>query len=158
MVSPFFESGIDITPTDLGYLAGIIDGEGCISLATRGAKYITPTVQVTNTDKRLVLWLADHCGGAIYGPHHDGRPTRKPTWLWTVAGQKARTVIEAVRTLLILKREQADLVLAAYAANGRRPGRDSLGRLCGSLTAEDLANNKRAIESIRALNRRGLEV
>jgi hypothetical protein len=146
---------VPLNETEKAYLAGIIDGEGCVGLGVRLKKYITPTLQITNTDERLMLWLVEHCGGKVYPRLAEGRPTRKPSWLWSVAGQKARTVIETAQPYLVLKAAQAEIVLRAYAKNGRRPGRDSLGRLKGSLSADDLAANIVAIGRIRSLNKRG---
>jgi len=47
------------------YLAGIIDGEGCISLAKNGCarKYIK--IVVVNTSKDLIFWLKENFDGWI---------------------------------------------------------------------------------------------
>lgn len=56
-----------LSKTERAYLAGILDGEGCLSLGGRlNARYITPTVQVTNTRYELLLWLHSRFGGSIY--------------------------------------------------------------------------------------------
>ena len=136
---------------ELAYLAGIIDGEGCISFARRLKKYITPTLQVTNTNRDLIDWLHVCLGGNVYR-RKDDRPTRKESWLWSVAGQKALLIIRDIRPYLLVKRKQADIVLALprYA-----PGRDKSGRLQTRMTEADHRANSLAVETIRALNRRG---
>jgi hypothetical protein len=138
------------------YLAGIIDGEGCISVGWRKGKYITPTLQITNTNKDLMEWLVRTCGGTNYRKGADGRSTRKQCWYWIAAGRVARDIIEAVRPYLIVKNKQADLILFHYENAPQRPTkRNSLGRLTRVLSDEELHLNGELVAKIRELNRRG---
>ena len=139
--------------TDAAYLAGILDGEGCLSVGWRLKKYITPTLQVTNTDKRLIDWLLDTLGGSVY--EQPARPTRKRCWLWRCAGQVARRAIAEARPYLKIKGAQADLILNMTRVTEVR--RDRLGRLQQTLTAEQHAANASLVSAIRALNRRGVD-
>ena len=66
--------------TDRAYAAGIIDGEGCISLRGRKVSerlYTTPSIEVTNTNRDILVWLQNFFSGGIY-LNKDERPTRKP--------------------------------------------------------------------------------
>lgn len=139
---------------DAAYLAGILDGEGNIRLAGRGrGKYITPCVQVTNTRYELLTWLQDRFGGSIYR-NKESRPTRKPYWVWSVAGQKALHVVRVARPYLLLKIEQADILLSLkrYSTSER----DSLGRIRSTLTNEARAENQMLFDRITILNKRGV--
>jgi len=139
---------------ELAYLAGIIDGEGCISLGVRKLIYVTPTIQVTNTDKRLTDWLQSCLGGNVY-VGRETRPTRKQPYLWSVAGAKAREIIKAVRPYLMLKVEQADIILALETIDRTLIPRDGkTGRLMRLPQSYHNATAS-ALSSIRALNRRG---
>lgn len=53
--------------SSLAYLAGIIDGEGCITLNCVSAKraFPRPVLDVTSCDKELTDWLHDTFGGTV---------------------------------------------------------------------------------------------
>jgi hypothetical protein len=127
-------------------LAGILDGEGCISLHGRNAErgYLTPAIQVTNTDERLIDWLRQF-GGRVYA-RHDARVTRKPSWTWCCFGAVARELLVEVEPYLKLKGEQARLVLSL---NMRRRGSTS------PLTDAERRQRGEVLASMRDLNRRG---
>lgn len=143
-----------LAPTELAYLAGIIDGEGCVSLQVRKGRYVTPTIQITNTDRRLTDWLLDHIdGGSVYRrPGY--KEGHKPTYLWRCAGRIARGVLGDVRPFLLLKGEQADVVLSLDRVTEVR--RDVAGRLQTTLTDGQIEANLAAVARIRELNRRGV--
>jgi hypothetical protein len=145
--------------TDKAYLAGIIDGEGCVGIGirksgSRRGRYLTPTLQVTNTQKELLDWLYKRYGGGIYAHRQTNQRGRKPTWLWSCAGQKALAAIRDARPYMLLKCEQADILLALPRYSTK--ARDKLGRIKGSMTAREHAENDNVIERIRALNKRGV--
>src|SRR4051794_4956362 len=97
------------------YLAGILDGEGCVSLQVRpknGRFYITPRVQVSNTDEEFIRWLDRTIGAGNIYQNRNHRPTRKDLWLWSCAGSVARELVRATRPWLRIKAPQADLILA----------------------------------------------
>src|SRR5206468_3833176 len=97
-------------PTERAYLAGILDGEGCLGVGKR-LKYITPTVQISNTGMALLSWVQMHFGGSIYAYKPRG-DNRRQCYLYSCAGQKALKIIKAARPYLILKSGQADLLLS----------------------------------------------
>ena len=97
------------------YAAGLIDGEGCISLArsaSKGTPRFSPAVEIgmTAKAKHLLEMMRSNYGGSI-------RLTRRATdrwdeaWAWGVFGRNVSTVLHAVSPYLLLKSEQAGLVL-----------------------------------------------
>ncbi len=142
-----------LTETERAYLAGILDGEGCVSVATRLKKYLTPIVQVTNTRLELLDWLHVRYGGSVLA-RPDKRQTRKPSYAWVVCGQKALHVLRDARPYLLLKTQQADLVLALPRQSTKQ--RDALGRIKGCIGPAEIAANVKLIGQIRALNQRGV--
>jgi hypothetical protein len=95
------------------YAAGLIDGEGCISVSRHSTKsgYIYAVrVEVGMSIKAMTVlqWLAKHFGGTI-------RKTRKGSQQWAEAhawglfGQKATPFLMRILPLLKLKQEQAKL-------------------------------------------------
>lgn len=138
-------------PEQLAYIAGFIDGEGCISLAKRG-KYITPSLQISNTDYDILEWIGGFYGLKVYDKIADRRPTRKPSYRLAVFGDKAIQILKDILPYLRVKKEQAEVVLGLNRAASQR---DSLGRLSRSITPEIAADNHNRLTRIRFLNRRG---
>jgi len=48
---------IELTETELAYIAGIIDGEGCIYFPKPKRTSLRISLQISNTDKNLMDWL-----------------------------------------------------------------------------------------------------
>lgn len=94
---------------NIDYLAGLVDGEGCIRLhpSNRGEyrKYY-PRLQVTNTYKPLLELLVSTYGGAISGPKRS-KISQKDTYDWRITGDKARKLLQDLIPLLIIKKEKA---------------------------------------------------
>lgn len=141
-----------MTDTEAAYLAGIVDGEGCIGIGRR-KKYITVTLQISNTDLALLGWVKDKCGGNIYPVKNSRIDNRKQAYVWSRAGRIARDIIVLIRPYLIVKAAQADIVLGIKRYSPQE--RDTLGRVKGVMTPADFAENEAIFANVRQLNRRG---
>lgn len=103
-----------------GYVAGIIDGEGCIEVVCQQSRYIV-RVTVCQQDVRLIKWLADHTGIKTTYRMRDER-NKYVTYQWRVAAQDdVRRLLQRIVRYLIVKREQAELALELL--NGKSPVR-----------------------------------
>jgi len=76
-------------PEQLGWVAGIIEGEGSISTTAVqkiGNVYIYPLIKVTMTDEDMVRRLHEWTGlGRVSGPFSPpSRGDNKPHWDWNV--------------------------------------------------------------------------
>lgn len=103
---------------DLAYLAGIIDGEGTVSIYKghntnkygEDKVYYSIRIYVSGTDARLITWLQDTFGGKV-----TSRTRKNDKWRdeykWTLAGVDAVMLLRDVEPLLLLKREQAKIIL-----------------------------------------------
>ena len=142
------------TTAELAYLAGIIDGEGCFCLHRRRGTLIGSTqLQIGNTDLRLLQWVSQHFGGSVklekrQNLHH------KPVWRWTSTAEALETLTRAVLPFLIVKREQAELLLA-YRATVAVSGAEWI-RSRGT-PAHIREERERIHERISRLNRRGVQ-
>ena len=115
-----------MTSTERAYVAGIIDGEGCIefkwSNRTRKdrkghPKYQTLIVrlEVPQVDKRLIDWLMEitkeGTRGMKYYPNH-------PTWhdqhRWRCGYHGVYRVLKQIYPYLIMKKQKAKLVIDHY--------------------------------------------
>ena len=96
------------------YLAGIIDGEGCLTIGAGKKGNVTnynSIIMVTSTSENLVKWLQSTFGGSYY---KSGRevPNCKPAFIWRFL-RKAdiEKLLLAILPYLIIKREQAIALL-----------------------------------------------
>lgn len=104
-------------PYWLAWAAGIIDGEGCISIAHlryRDGRWRRDTyalkVEVTNTDRRMPAKLQDIFGGTVRSKDCRSRKANwRPAWRWTVCAASAERCLRFVRPWLVTKAEQADV-------------------------------------------------
>lgn len=147
----------DLTETEAAYIAGIIDGEGCISIqkvrsgnakiASAGYAY-RGCVAVKMTDESLVRWFQEvtGLGSAIKAQVPSGN--RRQAWAWTCWSKQALALLNRVRPHLRLKGAQADN-LAAFQYGMRFGGRQAL-------THSELAQREHHYQVSRKLNERGL--
>ena len=98
------------------YLAGLIDGEGCIDLATTKINeqfYIQPRLRIGMADSALFLLEMNQLN---FGGHLSSRESKNDNWqsstTWALSGYKSTCpVLRNVVNHLILKKEQARLCL-----------------------------------------------
>lgn len=105
---------INLSSEHLAYLAGIIDGEGCISVYLQKKGTLVVRIIIGNTNPLLVNWLKTHVtglGNVHFKPSQ--RPNWKGCWVWECSTRAAEAVLIAVRPWLVLKAAQADLVISA---------------------------------------------
>ena len=115
-----------MTPTERAYVAGIIDGEGCIEFKwadrIRRDRKGTPTyrtlivrLEVPQVDKRLIDWLMEI---TKEGTRDIKRYPSHPTWndqhRWRVGYHGAYRVLKQVYPYLIVKKQKAKLVIDHY--------------------------------------------
>lgn len=130
--------------TDKAWLAGIIDGEGCISLFKRST-YFVPSVKVANTNEKLInkckeILSAANVEYCIRYSDRGERKNAKPAWELVMESRpRVVAVLELIYPYLVSKKEQANLVLDWCSQSKRKP--------------ED--TQALFIDNIRELNHRG---
>jgi len=111
-----------LTKEEWAYIAGFLDGEGCIGVYTRsknhmGTRQITgavsyrPRISVTNTNKEVLLWMQSKLGGVV----RDRGQIRigwKPIYHWNLQNvQMIFVICENCIPYMHVKAEQARIVL-----------------------------------------------
>ena len=141
------------SPTELAYLAGLIDGEGCICVfpsrgKTNGKIYPRgrPIINIANTHEGVLRWVERVAGGRVY-QRKELQSGWRPVCVWESGWQHARMVLEACAPYLIIKRRQADLFIE-FCKTCRRNG-------SGGVPETILSRRDQIIEEMAALNRRG---
>jgi len=148
-----------MTELEKAYVAGFIDGEGCVSFATRKVKqvtYITPTVQIANTNRSVLQWIAELYDVNVYDRIEDPRPTRKKVYRVVVCGEIARQMLKDVYPYLKVKREQAKIILGQNITKVKKSRKT--GRLIRSITPTIEKDNRERLAKVRLLNKRGRNV
>jgi hypothetical protein len=119
-----------ITDFDLGWLAGIIDGEGTVAFSVyprqeRGKApdvRVKPQVMVTNTDKALIEHAAsifNRCGVGVHienrvqhGRSFASTKVYRPLFVLNACGfKRAKAALVLLAPHLVSKKEKAELVL-----------------------------------------------
>ncbi len=142
-----------MTEREWAYTAGIIDGEGCISIGRRTKNRRYPiwslSVLVANTDLRLLTWLRERLGGNLVTKK---APLPEQNWKqqyqlqWT--GDVARSILVAIEQDVVVKRAQLLLGLEFYAATLARISRHRYA-------PEEREHLERLYNAMRHLNTRG---
>jgi len=109
-----------ISKKDLSYIAGIIDGEGCIKIYKVNAEKINRpnnryclNIQVSMTTKVIVKFLYDLFGGYLYLDKINTykHPNWKDRQRWIIQNQKCKEFLYLILPYLKLKNKQAKLAL-----------------------------------------------
>ena len=127
------------------YIAGIIDGEGTITLNRKHRNNAhSPEITVANTDLRLLEWLKEKLGGSIRKKikklsHHN------QAYTWMIRNDRVINLLSEIEDYLIVKREHSELITKKYKACTPRNGKYN----------EELLNKKmELVAQIRKLNSR----
>lgn len=106
---------MDIT---LQWLAGFFDGEGCIGLHKGGSRSTAnyhPRATITNTDLPTLKAIQVQYGGTIHEATKKG--STKPCWILAWSNQKALAFLRLISPHLIVKKSQAEVLLAGWKSH-----------------------------------------
>ena len=115
-----------LSPTEAAYIAGIIDGEGCIEFKwanrIRKDRKGTPTyhtlivrLEVPQVDKRLIDWLMEITKeGTRDIKRYPKHPTYQDQHRWRVGYHGVYRVLKQVYSYLVIKQQKAKLVIDHY--------------------------------------------
>lgn len=104
---------------DIAYIAGLIDGEGCIRVKKNRAYECqgraTPgyhaSVQVRMVDEGAIRFLAENLGGWYYREKKHAAKGR-PLFCYSASDKRAETILRAILPYLRVKQDAAENVLA----------------------------------------------
>jgi hypothetical protein len=141
---------------DLIYFAGLIDGEGTITVRmttspSTGNESMHCRLMMANTYEPVMQWVAKTFGGYLTAPRAVRPGIHKPVQNWYAGGTEAVRLCRRLLPYLKIKHRQAEIVLAlsdlGYTRGGKAPR---------WVSDETLAARVPLIAEIRALNHRGL--
>lgn len=119
----------ELSDVQLGYIAGLIDGEGCIRIQhsrKNGRDCYFPVVDITNTDGRIIEAVVSWTEmGRVRNYCYDKLKRWKRSWRWSVwRRDDVVALLTKVTPYLISKRERASIVLGFSVIKARKEGDD----------------------------------
>ena len=147
----------DRLPTELAYMAGIIDGEGCIRIGTYLRKSTTgnylktqAAIEISNTDIRMLRWVSERFGGHVRPKSHQN-PKGKPAFTWQCGGREGHDILTKILPYLVIKKDQAECFVSfvELRSSGKQWSRRGLD------PKEEETRNAFA-DKMHRLNRKGL--
>lgn len=106
-----------MSETEIAWLAGVFDGEGNIAWP-RKRNVHTARISVANTCFPLLDKLVEVTGtGSIVGRKVYANPKHSTCASWACQGDRAKALLRLMLPWLIVKRENAEIVLEAAEAN-----------------------------------------
>ena len=140
------------TKTFWAYLAGIIDGEGCLRLGkhtVNGGKTYSygSFIIIGNTDINLINFLLDHLGGHASPIKSSKKQNKKGGWDWRPKADDVTAILTRILPFLLVKSRQAELLLL-YRQTVCKPGKRTTTAL--------LLLRDKWFNEMKKLNKRGL--
>ena len=144
--------------TTKAYLAGIIDGEGCITISRwrKHRNYRTPRYElriiVVMTHKPTIDFISDNMPyGSSCFLHKPSVNGRKPSWKWVATNTFAAEILGHLLPYFITKRQQALLAIEFIQERGD-------GRRLGSnpCPPDMVAKRERFYAQMSKLNKKGM--
>jgi hypothetical protein len=147
------------TIAQIAYLAGIIDGEGSIYIGNfsrnpkTGTPYYQTNIEVTNTDEKLIDWLAINIGGrkSKYTPKQTPKNSRRDVYRWLAHGDLVTDLSNILQPYLIIKKRQAEIMTEmrkTFSGTGAVKGKSG----CQPVTEEILRLRKSYFDEMRSLH------
>lgn len=106
-----------LSDIDAAYIAGIIDGDGCIYVTAVGperSRTVYPSVVVAMTHLGVIKWLQERLGAGTIKKHNTSTRRKNPHWKEQfrvqLVGRRAQLLCGKILPYLIVKKEQARLV------------------------------------------------
>ena len=153
MPSKFLLSPSALPAAELAWMAGIVDGEGCIyivkwSVANRKTPVYIMGVSISVTKGDLSMFVANF--GGSKRPILLNHPVHKDQFKWEVKNLKAERFLLAIQPYLKWKHEQAVIALELQRSLSNRSHGAPVEVPVGVLTLRELLYQKMAV-----LNKRG---
>lgn len=120
------------------YAAGILDGEGTITLTPSKGKHRVPVVSIANTSLEILEFFKLNFGGTICSKrtssdHHT------PSFTWRLTYQRAIDFLELLLPYMLesKKRYRAELLISTYSSVTKRNGKYTPDELQQKISFEE---------------------
>lgn len=104
------------TETELAYIAGLFDGEGCVSIYAKydeknDRRYHALNVSIANGNSAVLRWVQARLGGRLNNNGVGGKGAARDCWSLRWSNTQTVEFLTAVLPYLIVKREAAEIGL-----------------------------------------------
>lgn len=103
--------------TDLAYMAGFFDGEGCICIG-KGKGGLGLVCSVVQCNEWILQLFKMSFGGNVR-LRQPYKPERYRTFSWSICSKKAMAFLRVIQPYLMLKRAEAEVAIQFQMAKGR---------------------------------------
>jgi len=116
-----------LSPVERAWLAGVMDGEGSISLSKvfnrlyRRAFLYRPQLEITNSNKPFLVRIAEVIGEGTVHRNKKGDETTRTRWAYIGSAGVLRAILPQILPYMIVKREQAKKMLEYFEFIDMRP-------------------------------------
>ena len=139
---------------DAAYIAGLVDGEGTISLSRRHARDRRQlVVSIANTELRLLRFVLERVGAGKITRKKTTAAHHTPSCAYSISNRQALALLEQLHPFLRShKRERASLVLSQYTSVTPRNGKytPAIEQRRESFEREFFSITSRAIDAVRS--------
>lgn len=143
---------VELSDVQAAWLAGLIDGEGCLGIwrerrkgNTSGYRY-RASVQIANTNRALLDMIASVLPGTIQMKDARVKKGHKPLYQFYLYARCVGPVLERVAPFLVIKKEQARVLMRFRETTENAPVRASQDHeILDALYQQNRALNKRGI-------------
>jgi DNA modification methylase len=142
------------TEKDEAWLGGLIEGEGCITIAEHKG-YYEPRVQVAMVNKNVLEKIRYITGvGTVTKQTSRNNPKWNDSYIWKCGGSTASKLCADIFEYLISKREQARILWRVYKMQNERPrsGGDPYSKRGLKYTEKQKEELKKWFEQVKAHN------
>ena len=117
-----------LEPCVAGYIAGLVDGEGTITLTrTHRNERRRIVVAISNTDRALLDYVRDAVGAGHVTGKKTYRPGHSPGFCYCINSRQALDLLSQIAGFLkTYRRARADIALASYIRSTPRNGKYTL--------------------------------
>ena len=146
--------------TQAAYLAGIIDGEGCIFIGNysrnkSGDKFYQTLFTVATTSEELAVWLQDNFGGlkTIYTHAQTPKNSRKTVHRWVASGDRLTHLCEVILPYIVIKKREVEIMMQMRETFDKyAPTKGQRGRT--KLSKEDLEIRQKLFDELKSIHTR----
>lgn len=141
----------EMTDVEAAYLAGMFDGEGCISINFRSPNSImrevntqlSIQVKIAMTHKETIDYIESITGCGRVSYIRKKNPNHKDQWLWAPQLRDAREIIERCHPYMVTKRRNAEIFMELMDIRKKSTRNDRNWERQFDLTTENISLNRR---------------
>jgi len=135
-----------MTSQEKAYIAGIIDGEGTVTLSRAHVNELpAPKVSVANNSLDLLKWIKEKVSSGVIIQRTKREPQHGVQYVLDISDNAALNLLAEVKEYLLIKKPHAELLVSRYKAVTPRNGK---------YTKELLNGKMQLLSEIRKLNKR----